>query len=55
LREPGGLISSGIVHETSVRLVVEPAARSLVRNVCYVFDRRGRRSRAAPPGMSSAV
>ena len=55
LREPGGLISSGIVRETGVGLVVEPAARSLVRNVCYVFDRRGKRSQTAPPGMSSAV
>ena len=55
LREPGGLISSGIVRETGVGLVVEPAARSLVRNVCYVFDRRGKRSQTAAPGMSSAV
>jgi oxygen-independent coproporphyrinogen-3 oxidase len=55
LREPGGLISSGIVRETGVGLVVEPAARSLVRNVCYVFDRRGQELRAASADMSSAV
>jgi len=48
LRDPGGLISLEIVRETAIGLVVEPAARSLVRNVCYVFDRRGRRLQAEP-------
>ncbi len=55
LRAPDGLISIGIVGETSVGLVVEPAARSLVRNVCYVFDRRAHRLQAKPAEMSSAV
>ncbi len=54
LRAPGGLISLGIVRETGVGLVVEPAARSLVRNVCWIFDRRGRRLHASTD-MSSAV
>jgi len=55
LREPGGLISLGIVRETANGLVVEPAGRSLVRNVCRVFDRRGRRLHTATGKMSSAV
>ena len=54
LRAPGGLISLGIVRETSVGLVVEPAARSLVRNVCRVFDRRARLLDGAAE-MSSAL
>ncbi|MEE8411838.1 MAG: oxygen-independent coproporphyrinogen III oxidase [Acidobacteriota bacterium] len=55
LRKPGGLISLGIVRETGIGLVVEPAARSLVRNVCWIFDRRGRREHAGATNMSSAV
>lgn len=43
LRAPGGLISLDIVRETGVGLVVDPAALNLVRNVCQVFDRQGRR------------
>jgi len=55
LRVPGGLISLGIARETSVGLAVEPTARSLVRNVCRVFDRRGHALSAQPTGMSSAL
>jgi oxygen-independent coproporphyrinogen-3 oxidase len=55
LRAEGGLISLGIVRESTVGLVVETAARSLVRNVCQVFDRRGRELQAASAPMSSAV
>jgi oxygen-independent coproporphyrinogen-3 oxidase len=55
LRKPGGLISLGIVRETAVGLIVEPAARNLVRNVCRVFDRRGRLLGDASTEMSSAL
>jgi len=49
LREPGGLIDLGIVHESSTGYVVDRAARSLVRNVCRVFDSRtGRRAEKEP-------
>ncbi|NIM02206.1 MAG: oxygen-independent coproporphyrinogen III oxidase [Acidobacteria bacterium] len=54
LRVPDGLIAREIARETPVGLTVEPAARSLVRNVCYVFDRRARQSGDPPAGMSSA-
>ena len=40
LKQPGGMIDLGIVHESSTGYVVDPAARSLVRNVCRTFDRR---------------
>ncbi len=55
LRGPEGLIARGIARETPVGLIVEPAARTLVRNVCHVFDLRARRSDTPPAGMSSAV
>ena len=55
LRSPGGLISLGIVRETAVGLFVESAARSLVRNVCHLFDRRAHAPDGASKGMSSAV
>jgi len=55
LRAPGGLIAAGIVRETGVGIVMEPEARSLVRNVCWLFDRRGHQLQARPAEMSSAV
>jgi len=54
LRSPGGLIEIGVVHETPTGLVVDPAARTLVRNVCRVFDRRGREPKGSGR-MSSSV
>ncbi len=55
LRAPGGLIAQGIVRETPLGLLVEPSARSLVRNVCRIFDRRGRQLASGPRVMSSAL
>ena len=54
LRAPGGPIDLGILDETGVGFSVDPAARTLVRNVCRVFDRRADRL-AASVRMSSAV
>ena len=55
LHQPGGLISLGIVRKTGIGLVIEPSARCLVRNVCYVFDRRARTANVAAKQMSSAI
>ena len=55
LRRPGGLIALDIVRETAIGLVVPPEARPLVRNVCYVFDRRSHEAHVAAKQMSSAI
>ena len=52
---PSGIMFNGVIRETGVDLVMEPEARSLVRNVCWVFDRRGHQLQARPAEMSSAV
>ncbi len=51
LRSTGGLIARGILRETPHGLLVDPEARTLVRNVCHRFDRRTRTATA----MSTAL
>jgi len=55
LHGPGGLVSLGIVRQTGIGLVIDPSARCLVRNVCYLFDRRARAAHVSAQQMSSAI